>query len=301
MPGGIKGLAGSLLIVMFSYAGFEIIGLAASEAENPRKTVPKAIGMTVLFLVGLYILSVSLVLPLVPTAELGAEVSPMVAALGRQGYGWVGTILNFVLITAILSTMLAAMFGLGRMMRSLAEENLAPQWLKDEREVPYRGILFSGLSMLVALGLGFLVPSVYVFLISSGGFALLFTYAVIVASQIRYRKKYGCPPEGKCQMPGYPYAPWIVLIVLFIAILSMPFVSGQTSGLITGILMVALYSLVYWVVNKRKVSFPKQAPMDVKGLRTSFSTEISEELSQVKSTENQEKTLASEDDNSKEK
>lgn len=46
MPGGIKSIAGSMLIVMSSYSGFEIIGLAASETDNPRETVPKAIRYT---------------------------------------------------------------------------------------------------------------------------------------------------------------------------------------------------------------------------------------------------------------
>jgi L-asparagine transporter-like permease len=126
MPAGIEGITGSMLIVIFSYAGFEIIGLAASETSNPRETVPKAITYTVICLVGFYIVSTALILPLVPTADLSEDVSPMVAALNRWGIGWAGRALNLVLITAILSTMLAAMFGLGRMMRSLADEGLAP-------------------------------------------------------------------------------------------------------------------------------------------------------------------------------
>jgi L-asparagine transporter-like permease len=249
MPGGIKGIAGSMLIVIFSYAGFEIIGLAASETDNPRETVPKAIKYTVLCLVGFYIVSVIVLLPLIPTAALSEDVSPMVAALNKWGIGWAGTAINLVLITAILSTMLAAMFGLGRMMRSLADEGHAPRWLKDKKDVPYRGILFSGLAMLIGLGVGLLLPRVYLFLISSGGFALLFTYAAILATHIRFRKEKGCPPEGKCQMPGYPYTSWIALISIIIVILSMPLISGQSSGLIAGFIMVALYSLIYLAVK----------------------------------------------------
>jgi L-asparagine transporter-like permease len=249
VPGGVKGIAGSMLIVIFSYAGFEIIGLAASETDNPRETVPKAIKYTVLCLVGFYIVSVIVLLPLIPTSALSEDVSPMVAALNRWGIGWAGTAINLVLITAILSTMLAAMFGLGRMMRSLADEGHAPKWLKDEKDVPYRGILFSGLAMLIGLGVGLLLPRVYLFLISSGGFALLFTYAAILATHIRFRKKNGCPPEGKCQMPGYPYTSWIALISIIIVILSMPLISGQSSGLIAGFIMVTLYSLIYLAVK----------------------------------------------------
>jgi L-asparagine transporter-like permease len=281
IPGGIKSIAGSMLIVIFAYAGFEIIGLAASETENPRETIPKAIKYTVLCLVAFYILSVLVLLPLVPTESLSENASPMVVALNRQGISWAGTAINVVLITAILSTMLAAMFGLGRMIRSLADEGHAPKWLKDERDVPYRGILFSGVAMLLGLGLGLLLPRVYLFLISSGGFALLFTYAVIMATHIRFRKKVGCSPGGKCQMPGYPYSSWIALISMIIIILSMPLIPGQLSGLIAGIIMIALYSLIYLAI--RFVFNPQKNTTTNKGFKynryqSRLSTEFSKEL-----------------------
>jgi len=88
MPSGITGLAGSMLIVMFSYAGFEVIGLAASEARNPQKTIPKAIRITVISLVGLYIVYIVVLLPLIPTADISANTSPIVAAMNRQGMTW---------------------------------------------------------------------------------------------------------------------------------------------------------------------------------------------------------------------
>ncbi|SHH79835.1 amino acid permease [Clostridium intestinale] len=287
MPGGIKGLAGSMLIVMFSYAGFEIIGLAASEARDPRKTIPRAITYTVLCLVGFYVISIGVLLPLVPTAELSESISPMVVALNRWGISWAGTVLNLVLITAILSTMLAAMFGLGRMIRSLADEGHAPKWLKDNKDVPHRGILFSGLGMLMGLGLGMLLPRVYLFLISAGGFALLFTYAVIMATHIRFRKKNGCPPEGKCQMPGYPYTSWIGLMSMIIIILSMPFISGQGSGLIAGLFMVGVYSVAYMVLrySRARGSVHKLIKNNYK---TNLSTEFSDEISEKEVGKNEE-------------
>lgn len=282
---GIKGIAGSMLIVIFSYAGFEVIGLAASEASDPDKTVPRAIRNTVICLISFYIIAIAVMLPLIPTASLKEDISPMVAALLRWGMGWAGTAINFVLITAILSTMLAAMFGLGRMIRSLADEKMAPNWLIDKKDVPYRGILFSGLSMLLGLGLGLLVPRVYLFLISSGGFALLFTYAVIMATHIRFRKTNGCPPKGRCQMPGYPYASWIVLICLIAAIFSMPLIEGQGAGLAAGIIFVTAYLLIYQVLkymvrlkNPSAVHRFGNTPLKAGSVKPGFSTEYSEEL-----------------------
>ncbi|MGG3560042.1 amino acid permease [Neobacillus rhizosphaerae] len=280
MPGGIKGIAGSMLIVIFAYAGFEIIGLAASEASNPTETIPKAIRYTVFSLVGLYILYALVLLPLIPTSTLNETISPMVASLDRWGIGWAGTALNIVLISAILSAMLAAIFGLGRMIRSLADEGHAPGWLKDSKDVPYRGILFSGFAMLVGLGFGLLFPRVYLVLITSGGFALIFTYAVIMASHIRFRKRNGCPPGGICQMPGFPYTSWITLISMIIVLVSMPFIPGQGTGLVAGIGMVVIYSLIYFAMRYRTRSRSQASDSGVPTIdyRSGMLTEFAEEL-----------------------
>ncbi len=289
LPGGIKGVAGSMLLVIFAYAGFEIIGLASSEAENPKETVPKAINYTVICLVTFYVLSTLVLLPLISTANVSEEISPLVAALDRNGITWAGTAINAVLITAILSTMLAAMFGLGRMMRSLADEGQAPKWLKDNREVPYRGILFSGLAMLLGLWFGLLFPKVYLFLISSGGFAMLFTYTVVVASHIRFRKKHGCPSEGKCYMRGFPYSSLFTLLSLFVIIISMPFVPGQTSGLIAGAVMVVVYACAYLTMKFVRSSALRQKDVHQESFsqaKSKFSAEFSDELTNINAKRN---------------
>jgi L-asparagine transporter-like permease len=268
-----------MLIVIFAYAGFEIIGLASSEARDPDKTIPKAILYTTVSLVGLYILSVLAILPLIPTAQLSEDVSPFVAALSRWGMTWAGTAINFILVTAILSTMLASMFGLGRMMRSIADENHAPKWLKDKKDIPYRGILFSGAAMLLGLGAGLFFPRVYLFLISSGGFATLLTYAAIMATHIRFRKCNGCPPKGKCQMPGFPFTSWVALISIIVIIFSMPFIPGQTSGLIAGIIMTAFFIIVYYIMKLTgRTGENKQGTVNRGKYRHSFAQEFSEEL-----------------------
>ena len=58
----------------------------------------------------LYILCISILLFLVPTASLSENISPLVTALNRSQFTWAGTAMNIILISAILSTMLAAMF-----------------------------------------------------------------------------------------------------------------------------------------------------------------------------------------------
>ncbi|MGE5474432.1 MAG: amino acid permease [Ignavibacteriales bacterium] len=248
IPSGIGGIAGSMLIVMFAYAGFEVIGFAAAESNQPHVTVPRAINYTVLALISMYVAVAFIILPLVPTNILTENASPLVVSLSKWGLGWAGNIMNIVLITAILSTMLAAMFGLGRMLRSLTDEGYAPIWLKDKGKVPYRGILFSGAAMLAGLFFGLLLPhQVYIFLTSSGGFSLLFVYLIILVSHYKLRKKNGCPPKGNCQFPGYPFTSFLSIASLIAIIASMPLIAGQGSGLIAGLLLVGLYTIIYLV------------------------------------------------------
>lgn len=66
-----------------------------------------------------------------------------------------------------------------------------------------------------------------------------------MATHIRFRKRNGCPPQGKCQIVGYPYTSWIVLLIMVVIILSMPFILGQASGMIAGIIMIVIYSSIY--------------------------------------------------------
>ncbi len=251
--GGFMGFAGSMLIVMFTYAGFEIIGLAASEAENPHQTVPKAINATVIILSGLYISAISLLLFLVPYEILSEEVSPFVAALSFQGITWASNVMNVILVVAIVSTMFAASFGIARMLNSLAQDGYAPKWIKDKKDIPSKCIIYSGSAILLAFLSSFILPKkVYVFLVSSGGYSLLFAYLIICVTHYLFRKKEGCPPKGNCQLPGYPYTSFVTIIGLVLIISSMPFIEGQGAGLIAGLALTVMYSLIYFFIFKKK-------------------------------------------------
>ncbi|ADU52309.1 amino acid permease-associated region [Thermaerobacter marianensis DSM 12885] len=257
---GWRGLLGAMLIVMFSYAGTEVIGLAAPSARDPRGTVLRAARRTALLLAGLYVLAVGSLLPLIPTARLDVTASPMVTALAVHGLGAAARMVNAVLVTAILSTMLAVMFSLGRVVRSLAEDGMGPAWLVDRGPVPRRGIVFSGAVMLAGVALGYLVPrQVYVFLVSAGGFALLLVYASIVAAHWRLRRQAEAGGRrGVPLVPGFPWSSALVLAVLLAIMAGMPLVPGQESGLLAGLAMAAVAAGVYgW---RARAGLTRQTP-----------------------------------------
>jgi len=248
MPAGLAGIAGSMLIVMISYAGFEVVGLAAPENRNPQETVPRAIIMTVVSLIALYLVVILVLLPLIPTDRLTPDMSPLVMALSAQNLPFAASLFNIMLITAILSTMLAAAYSLGRMLYSLALEGHAPSWFKEKAEgnVPKRGIIFSGAAMLLGVSLSYVLPKqIYLFLVSSGGFSLLFSYIIIMVTHYRFRRLYGCPPSGRCQLPGFPYTSFAAILMLTAVVISMPLIPGQGSGLWAGLILTAFYTLIY--------------------------------------------------------
>ena len=95
----------------------------------------------------------------------------------------------------------------------------------------------------------------------------------------------GCPPDGKCQVKGYPYSSWIVLISMIGIIFSMPFVSGQSSGLVVGIIMVISYSIIYMVVkayksSKRSNNYRSNKILNNKGYQSIIPAEFSKELAE---------------------
>lgn len=157
--------------------------------------------------------------------------------------------------------------------------------------------------MLGGLGLSFLLPQqVYLFLLSSGGFALLFTYVVILATHYKYRKQRGCPPKGNCQLPGYPYTSWLALISSIAIIASMPLIPGQGSGLLAGIMLIALFVVAYFVKTSylnNMVQGPRTTAegetnrrLPIRKLETQF--ELAEELLAEQPKAQQEKEQGSE-------
>lgn len=261
MPGGAGGLAGSMLIVLFSYAGFEVLGLAAPEAREPARTVPRAVLLTVVLLVGLYITAMVVMLPVLPLGTLEKDVSPMVRSLQLVGFPRLAPVFNFIILTASLSTMVAATYSLSRMLLSLAHEGQAPAVLKrtSPTGAPRNATLASAGGMLVGVVLAYLLPKqVYLFLVSSSGFALLFAYLMILASQLVIRRREGCR-EGMCQMPAYPYGTWLGIIGIVAAIAAMPLVPGQGAGLVAGLAMLVFFCVAY-LMFQRRAGTPGPAP-----------------------------------------
>ncbi len=128
--------------VVFAYAGIELIGTAAGEAQDAREVLPRAINSVMWRIALFYVGSVLLLVMLMPWTAYKAGVSPFVTFFGALGVPGIGTAMNLVVLTAALSSLNSGLYSTGRVLRSLAMGGSAPPFVSrmNAAKVPYGGI-----------------------------------------------------------------------------------------------------------------------------------------------------------------
>ena len=126
-PAGMVGVFISMMTVVFAFQGSEIMGVAAGETEEPEKNIPKAIRTIVFRILLFYVLAIFVLSALVPYQEAGVLESPFVTVFDMVGIPFAADIMNFVILTAILSVGNTGLFACTRVMYSLAESGMAPK------------------------------------------------------------------------------------------------------------------------------------------------------------------------------
>ena len=223
-----RGVMVSILVlnaVIFAYHGIERVGSAAGEMEKPEEEVPAASRAVVVRIVVFYVGSVTLLAMILPWNQFKAGESPFVTVFDQMGWGWIGGAMNFIVITAALSSCNSGIYSIGRVFRAMANNGHAPQWLTkmNKRYVPYAaiwaiaGLYFIGVLLNIWLGGSF----AFDLALNTASIGVLFTWAVIFACQIMLRKKRG--KISKLPMSGSPYTSWAGLVALAIITILIAF------------------------------------------------------------------------------
>ncbi|MDA8204634.1 MAG: amino acid permease [Thermaerobacter sp.] len=133
MPHGLKGVWLAMLVVTFSYYGVEVVAVTSGEAKDPAKAMPRASRSMVLRLTLFYVLGISIVVAVVPWTQAGAHTgifySPFVLVFKNAHIPFAASIMNFVVLTAALSSMNTDLYLTTRMLFSLARSGQAPRAL----------------------------------------------------------------------------------------------------------------------------------------------------------------------------
>jgi amino acid transporter, AAT family len=261
-PHGFGGVWMAVIMAVFSFTGVEVIAVTAGEAEKPDVSVPRAMKTMLLRLALFYFLALAVVLAITPWSESGAKVvteSPFVKVFASFGFGHVATLMNFVILSAALSSMNTNLYLCTRMMFSLARSGDAPAALGvvNPRGVPLRAAGLSLGGVLAAAGIAYLSAKAYNYLFGIALFGAILTWITILATHLQFRRKY--PAEKRAtltsQAPFSPYMQWLAIGLLTAVLITMGLdTEFWNIAIIVGVPWVALVSLAYVLRQRHRAA-----------------------------------------------
>lgn len=258
-PAGATGVLVTSLAVFYAFSGSELIGVAAGETKDPAKNIPKALRSTVLRLLVLFVGSIAVIAAILPYDQAGLTTSPFVDVFQYVGVPYAADIMNFVIITALLSAGNSGLFSCARMLFSLAEEGHAPRAFM---RLTRRGIPIMALSVSMLIGLVSLLSSViaaetvYLALVSVAGFAVVAVWMSIVASLFFHRRAFvrggGDVRTLAYRTPWYPFVPILAFVLLLASVVAIAFDPNQIAALYFGVpFVIACYGFFWWRYGRR--------------------------------------------------
>jgi L-asparagine transporter-like permease len=195
LPQGWKGVWLSLTITVTSYMGVEIIAVTAGEAQNPVVTIPRAMRSIVWRLILFYVLAIAIIVTMVPwNQNAGSSTlagSPFVTAFAAARIPFAASIMNFVVLTAALSSMNTNLYLSTRTLFSLGSGGYAPEWLGkvSKNGVPRRALLASTVGIVAAILLAIFAPrNAFLMLYGVAVAGMLFVWLVILSTHLRFRR-----------------------------------------------------------------------------------------------------------------
>ncbi|MFJ9373987.1 amino acid permease [Streptomyces sp. NPDC101455] len=260
LPNGPGAILTGVLLVVFSFMGSEIATLAAGESEDPQRAVTKSTN-SIIWRIGVFYLgSIFIVVCLLPWNDPSIKAQgSYVAALDSLGIAHAGQIMNFIVLTSVLSCLNSGLYTASRMAFSLGGRGDAPKAFArtTSRGVPMAAIIASVVFGFVAVFFNYAFPdTVFLFLVNSSGAVALFVWLAICASQLRMRRiiERESPEKLVVRMWLYPYLTWATIaLIVFVLGYMLTDTEGESSGRTTVLLslLVALAVVAVSVIKER--------------------------------------------------
>jgi amino acid transporter, AAT family len=260
LPNGWKGVGLGVILGLFSFFGIEVVGSTAGEAADPKVAVPKALRRTLIVLVLFYVAGLALVVGIVPWTQIELVESPFVHVFQAVGIPAASHIMNFVVLTAALSSAVANLYFAARLAFSLARGGYLPAALGrlSGKNMPVVAVLASAGGMAAALVLSqYFKDSLFVFMIGLSSFGALFAWLMTLLTHLafrRFHKQHAIP-----YLRLGPAGPWASLIGLggVIAVLfSTWWVPGFRITLQAGAPWLAIVTVCYFVWRRTRSRMP---------------------------------------------
>jgi amino acid transporter len=240
---GFKGLCSVFVNAAFAFSGTELVGLAAAETANPRKSLPTAVKQVFWRISLFYIVSLTIVGLIVPYNEpmllnndenSSTVASPFVIAIRNAGIQGLPSVFNAVIMIAVLSVGNSSIYGSSRTLAALAEQRQAPKIFAyiDRQGRPLVSIAFASTLGLLAFLAGAnrkLQENAFNWLLALSALSAVFTWFSICLAHIRFRKGWKVQGHSLSELafrsqPGV-IGSWIGLILNALVLVAQFYVS----------------------------------------------------------------------------
>ena len=255
--GGFKGFLFSMSIIVGSYEGIELLGISAGEVAHPQKAIVKSVKSVLWRILIFYVGAIFVIVTIYPWDKFSNLGSPFVTTFAKVGITAAASIINFVVLTAALSSANSGIYSSSRMLFKLAHDGDAPKTFGhiSKRIVPSHAIL--GISG--GIFIGFVVnvlaamanksmSDLFVVIFSSSVLPGMIPWFVILLAELRFRKN---NPEllkkHPFKLPLYPFSNYFAFIMLIIIVIFM-FINSETRvSVIVGAAVLIVAALIYIV------------------------------------------------------
>lgn len=258
-PNGFTGVLSALILVLFAFGGTEIIGVTASEAEDPEKTIPKAINTVPMRILLFYVLAIFVIVAVIPWREITGEQSPFVQIFSSLGIGWAAALLNVVVLSAALSAINSDLYGAGRVIHGMARQKLAPKMFA--KIDPRNGVPVSTISaLLIVLVIGVVLQLInptaerlFQDIAALATFATIFVWLMILISHLAYRKHLNSEDVAHANftVPLWPLGQYFAIAMILLTFGTMFWMSDFHSALIAGVVFTVAMSIRYYFIDRK--------------------------------------------------
>ncbi|WP_022874426.1 amino acid permease [Glutamicibacter mishrai] len=271
--GGWLSIVSVFMIAGFSFQGTELVGVAAGEAENPQRDVPKAIKTIfwriMLFYIGA-IFVIGMLIPYLDPSLLSSEASdiatsPFTLVFERAGIAFAAALMNAVILSAILSAGNSGLYASARMLYSMAKDGKAP---KIFARLNKRGVPVPAMLLTASVGLfGFLTAIIgqgeaYTWLLNVSGLSGFIAWVGIAVSHYQFRKAYLASGQDLADLPYkaplFPLGPILAFVILLVVIAGQNYQAVLDGNLLqmassyVGLPIFLLLWLGHWLATRKQ-------------------------------------------------
>lgn len=285
--GGLSALIGVAMIAGFSFQGTEMVGVAAGESKDPKKTIPIAIKQIFWRILLFYIVCIFIIGTLIAyddprllqaAATDNIALSPFTLLYEQAGFAFAASVMNAVILTAILSAGNSGMYSSTRMLFDMARKGSAPKifGLLDARGVPMNALYATtAIAALCFLTTFIGEEQVFNWLLNMSGMCGFIVWLGIAVSHYRFRKGYIAQgyklDELAYRAKFFPFAPWFAFTLCAIVVLGQNYqavLEGEWLAVLSTYIGILLFLVIWlgykWKYNTKLISYQE---MDVQPMK----------------------------------